>query len=279
MVAMSFDLHALIQQEGSNLQMQGDRVICCLNGHSMPAKADAVRAFINGKRYKKLAWQKAEEEALSSYEPFLVQSKNFPDKLFCSLTCQVMNKTVDNVRKHMKGRRFIQAKEEFEQDKRELLEEPELEASEGSGGSIDSQPPDEAVEVLGEADALEALEAVSMGEEQDTDTAQPQPQEERQAKQPAEAKQQRPKNKQQTGQPSGNKPKKPPRAGAGEAVPHSFGAATAAADGSGAAKGPQAGRPRHAPKTPALMGQKRPVEKMVKKDTNRRKKQRTSGIP
>lgn len=46
MVAMSFDLHALIQQEGSNLQMQGDRVICCLNGHSMPAKADAVRAFI-----------------------------------------------------------------------------------------------------------------------------------------------------------------------------------------------------------------------------------------
>ena len=34
------------------------------------------------------------------------------DKLFCSLTCQVMNKTVDNVRKHMKGRRFIQAKGE-----------------------------------------------------------------------------------------------------------------------------------------------------------------------
>ena len=139
--------------------------------------------------------------------------------------------------------------------------EPCLPCPQGSGGSIDSQPPDEAVEVLGEADALEALEAVSMGEEQDTDTAQPQPQEERQAKQPAEAKQQRPKNKQQTGQPSGNKPKKPPRAGAGEAVPHSFGAATAAADGSGAAKGPQAGRPRHAPKTPALMGQKRPVEK------------------
>ena len=34
------------------------------------------------------------------------------DKLFCTLTCQVMNKTVDNVRKHMKGRRFIQAKGE-----------------------------------------------------------------------------------------------------------------------------------------------------------------------
>ena len=32
----------------------------------------------SGKRYKKLAWQKAEEEALSKYEPFLVQSKNFP---------------------------------------------------------------------------------------------------------------------------------------------------------------------------------------------------------
>ncbi len=32
----------------------------------------------SGKRYKKLAWQKAEEEALSIYEPFLVQSKNFP---------------------------------------------------------------------------------------------------------------------------------------------------------------------------------------------------------
>ena len=102
--------------------------------------------------------------------------------------------------------------------------------------------------MLGEADALQALEAISMGEEQETETAHPQPEEE----QPADVKQQRPKNGKQAGQkPSGNKPKKPPRAGAGEIVTHS----------SGAAKGPKPGRPAKAPKTPALMGQKRLAEK------------------
>ena len=137
------------------------------------------------------------------------------------------------------------------------IAKPCLPCLQGSGGSIDNQPPDEAVEVLGEADALQALEAVSMGEEQDTETAHPQPEEERQT----EVKQQRPRNKKQAGQPSGNKPKKPPRAGAKEAVIHSSGAAEATADSSGAAKGPKPGRPAKAPKTPALMGQKRSAEK------------------
>ena len=116
---------------------------------------------------------------------------------------------------------------------------PALPCLQGSGGSLDSHPPDQAVEVLGEADALQALEAVSMGEEQDTETAHPQP----------------------VRQPSGNKLKKPPRAGAGEALNHSSGAAKAAADSLGTAKGRKPGRPAKAPKTPALMGQKRSAEK------------------
>ena len=113
--------------------------------------------------------------------------------------------------------------------------------------------------MLGEADALQALEAVSMGEDhQDTDiTAHPQPEEEH----PAEGKQQKPRNNKQAGQSSGNKPKKPPKAGAGAAVTHSSGAANATAARSGAAQGPMAGRPAKAPKTPAQMGQKRSAEK------------------
>lgn len=77
------------------------------------------------------------------------------DQLYCSLTCQVMHAKLETVKKHMTGKRFNAAKSksyakyqfiftvcntaadtaschiaEFENDERELMEEPDIETSE-----------------------------------------------------------------------------------------------------------------------------------------------------
>ncbi len=48
--------------------------------------------------------------ALPKYDPFLVPSINFPDKLFCALTNQLITRSLEAVKQHMKGRRFQKAK-------------------------------------------------------------------------------------------------------------------------------------------------------------------------
>ena len=64
----------------------------------------------SGSKYKKLKAKKEAEEALPKYEPFLVPSINFPDKLFCALTNQLLTQNLDAVKQHLKGKRFQKAK-------------------------------------------------------------------------------------------------------------------------------------------------------------------------
>lgn len=66
----------------------------------------------SGSKFKKLVAKRQAEEALPRYEPFLVPSINFPDKLYCALTNQVITRNMDAVKQHMKGKRFQKAKGE-----------------------------------------------------------------------------------------------------------------------------------------------------------------------
>lgn len=48
------------------------------------------------------------------------------DKLYCSLTCQLLEKSVAAVRQHMRGKKFQRAKAKFEADEADLVDEPPL---------------------------------------------------------------------------------------------------------------------------------------------------------
>ncbi|KAL4433825.1 hypothetical protein ABPG75_000266 [Micractinium tetrahymenae] len=102
------------------------KVKCELNGHTFPARADALEAFISGKKYAKLVKEAQLDVDLKKYEPFIVRSKNLPGMLFCALTGELLNARVHEVKAHLKGRKFGRAKERFEADEQELLKEPEM---------------------------------------------------------------------------------------------------------------------------------------------------------
>ena len=67
---------------------------------------DACLIVSNGRQQPQAPWHLTHYR----YEPFLVPSINFPDKLFCALTNQLITRNLEAVKTHMKGKRFQKAK-------------------------------------------------------------------------------------------------------------------------------------------------------------------------
>ncbi|KAL4450752.1 hypothetical protein ABPG77_001108 [Micractinium sp. CCAP 211/92] len=146
------------------------KIKCELNGHTFPARAEALEAFVSGKKYAKLVKDAQLDVDLKKYEPFIVRSKNLPGMLFCALTGELLNARLHEVKAHLKGRKFGRARERFEADEQELLEEPDLEEEmdedepEGSDGP-GFWVPEEVLQEYEMADA-EGHEDAPAGEEQ-----------------------------------------------------------------------------------------------------------------
>ncbi|KIZ02584.1 Surfeit locus protein 2 [Monoraphidium neglectum] len=125
---MDPELAALVEQHKEHFAFENGKVKCLLNGHSFPARLDLVEAFTRGSKYAKLLQRHEAEQGLSKYEPFIVPSNNFPEMLYCALTGQLIAKTLEAVKLHMKGKKFQRAKERFTADEIELRPEPTLES-------------------------------------------------------------------------------------------------------------------------------------------------------
>jgi len=101
-------LVSLVEREAPFLAFTADekKIVCTLNNHELPARVDAVEAFVNGKKYQRLKARKVTEDWADKYKPFLVPSVNFPNMMFCALTNHVIQKKHAVVEGHLKGRKF-----------------------------------------------------------------------------------------------------------------------------------------------------------------------------
>ena len=92
-------------QQNSFLKLQANnKILCDVTNHEMSARADVVRAYINGKKFKKeLEWYKYD---YSEFLPYIVEDKQNSKQLYCKITEEKLNKIPDQVRKHMQGKRF-----------------------------------------------------------------------------------------------------------------------------------------------------------------------------
>ncbi|EKX44393.1 hypothetical protein GUITHDRAFT_57834, partial [Guillardia theta CCMP2712] len=87
--------------------LENGKCKCKITGHEMLPKKDIVEAHISGKKYRQAkAKQQADEFDWKQYEPNIVQSKKDPTKLFCHLTKTSLNKTPEEIKLHVNGRRF-----------------------------------------------------------------------------------------------------------------------------------------------------------------------------
>lgn len=60
----------------------------------------------SGGKYAKLVKRHQDAAQLKTLEPLLVPSINYPDKLFCALTCQLLTATAEAAAIHMQGKKF-----------------------------------------------------------------------------------------------------------------------------------------------------------------------------
>ncbi|KAK9824035.1 hypothetical protein WJX72_007190 [[Myrmecia] bisecta] len=89
-----------------------------------------LEAFISAPKFQRLYKLKEERDALTAFAPFIVPSRNYEDKFFCALTCQLINARLKTIKQHMQGKKFKVSKEAYENGQHKLLEEPLLESSE-----------------------------------------------------------------------------------------------------------------------------------------------------
>eukprot|EP00879_Flechtneria_rotunda_P002263 GHRR01002454.1.p1 GENE.GHRR01002454.1~~GHRR01002454.1.p1 ORF type:complete len:298 (+),score=104.82 GHRR01002454.1:153-1046(+) len=151
----------LSSHKGLFTVQENGKIKCEINGHTLPPRCDVVSTFLQGPKFQKLLKRYRAEDILKKYEPFIVPSMNFPLMLYCALTGQLIDKSVEAVKQHMQGKKFMRAKERFTNDQIDLKQEPTLESfgvrlpKEQQNGSTDHQQ-HEQQQQQGRADTDEA---------------------------------------------------------------------------------------------------------------------------
>ncbi|MEW5313168.1 MAG: hypothetical protein WDW38_004757 [Sanguina aurantia] len=121
------ELQTLLVQHKKYFTTQADgKIHCSLNNHCFPARLDVIGAFVKGPKYQKLITLHNAEISLTKYEPFIIRSKNFPNKLFCTLTIQLLDQSLESIKTHMRGQKFRRARDKYLEDKAELKDEPDM---------------------------------------------------------------------------------------------------------------------------------------------------------
>ena len=81
----------------------------------------------SGKKYPQLKKKFDAEQNLPQFEPFIVTSKNFPTMLYCTLTGQLLDRSLEAAMKHQAGKKYVARKERFDQKLIQLKPEPDIE--------------------------------------------------------------------------------------------------------------------------------------------------------
>ena len=140
-----------------------NRIKCSMTGHEMPPNVDVVTSHLKGKKF-----QKAQEwytHDYTQYLPLIIEHRSDKTKLFCTLTRLQLNKIPAEIKKHVKGKKFLrlqavmQAKADKADSAKALRQKERLEA-EKAGVWI---PPDN---ILG----LDDDESASNNEDIDDDS-------------------------------------------------------------------------------------------------------------
>ena len=115
-----------------SLSETGLRIKCLITAHEMPPRADAVQAYLDGAKFRKAReWY---SQDYSHHEPFLVQDKKNPTRLFCKITRTRVNKIPADVEKHVTGKRFLRLKQNYLEREARRAEQPSDDESGEEGG-------------------------------------------------------------------------------------------------------------------------------------------------
>eukprot|EP00210_Caulerpa_lentillifera_P005520 g5279.t1 len=107
-------------------RLPSGKVKCVLNGHELKPDGELLHHFVNGKKFRRLKQLEKGFQEIKHFEPFLIRSKNFQDKVFCTLTGQLIGVGLSHAFQHCEGQKFKKAEEKYLAKELVLLTEPEI---------------------------------------------------------------------------------------------------------------------------------------------------------
>ncbi|NXJ16406.1 SURF2 protein, partial [Odontophorus gujanensis] len=99
----------------------GSQVRCRLTGHELPCRLPELRAYTDGKKYRRLI-KTSREFDYGAFEPHIVASTKNLHQLFCKLTLRHINKLPEHVLRHVQGKRYQKALKAYEKCQRDGVE-------------------------------------------------------------------------------------------------------------------------------------------------------------
>ncbi|OXB76309.1 UNVERIFIED_CONTAM: hypothetical protein H355_006720 [Colinus virginianus] len=92
---------------------ESGKVRCRLTGHELPCRLPELRAYTDGKKYRRLI-KASREFDYGAFEPHIVPSTKNLHQLFCKLTLRHINKLPEHVLRHVQGKRYQKALRAYE---------------------------------------------------------------------------------------------------------------------------------------------------------------------
>lgn len=108
------EVQAFLQEYPCLQPTAGNKVRCILSGHEIPCRLSELRAYVGGKKYKRLS-AGGSNFNYSQYEPHVVASTKEPNRLFCKLTLRHINRIPQHVLLHVSGKRYQRALKTYEE--------------------------------------------------------------------------------------------------------------------------------------------------------------------
>jgi len=91
-----------------------NRIHCSITKHDIQPNADAVRAHLNSKAFRRAKLYSGD---FDQFLPYIVPHKYSDKKMYCTITKKTMNRILAQVERHVNGRKFKRLKAEFEEKK------------------------------------------------------------------------------------------------------------------------------------------------------------------
>ncbi|CAI9538663.1 unnamed protein product [Staurois parvus] len=112
MEELTEDVRGFLLQHPELQPVSGNKIRFTLTGHELPCRLPDLQNFTTGKKYKNLMEVSFDG---SKYEPHIVPSTKNTGQLFCKLTLRHITKRLEDVERHINGKRYQRALRKYEE--------------------------------------------------------------------------------------------------------------------------------------------------------------------
>jgi len=113
MTALPPEVQSFLDLHTDFVLTEFNKVKCTVTNHEMPPRLDVLEQHLKGKKYT--MQKECYTLDFTKYEPYIVPTRSWPKKMYCTVTKKLLNKDPQEIELHLNGKSFknkLKVKEE-----------------------------------------------------------------------------------------------------------------------------------------------------------------------